>query len=317
MIIIVFVACVACVYLLELTLISSAIIQKLQGKKGTKLLRRKSVIALHIVATMGVLCFLYGYFIEPYRLQVNTFTIPTEKLSNAEFKIVQISDLHCDKKQRNEQKLVKLINHIEPDIIVFTGDSINSLDALPLFKKTLTTVKAKMDKLAVRGNIDIWYWSNLHLFEGTGFKVLDENSISFEKHGEKITISGLQCENESNLNKTLNDVSGEHFSIFLYHYPGLIESLENLNVDLYLCGHTHGGQIALPFYGALVTFARFGKKYEAGMYHVDDIDLYVNRGVGMDDGLAPRVRFLVRPEIALFNIKPADVLSVQKPGREK
>jgi len=256
------------------------------------------------LAIIGILCFLYSYFIEPYRLQVNTFTIPTEKLSKASFKIVQISDLHCDKKQRNEPKLVKLINHTEPDIIVFTGDSINSLGALGLFKKTLSSLKAKMSKLAVRGNIDIWYWSNVQLFEGTGFKVLDENSVTFDKDGEKITISGLQCENESKLNKTLKDMPGEYFSIFLYHYPGLIESLENLNVDLYLCGHTHGGQIALPFYGALVTFARFGKKYEAGMYHVGDTDLYVNRGVGMDDGLAPRVRFLVRPEIAVFNIKP-------------
>ena len=79
---------------------------------------------------------------------------------------------------------------------------------------------------------------------------------------------------------------------------------QHLNVDLYLCGHTHGGQIAMPFYGALITMSKFGKKYEAGMYTVGDTILYVNRGIGMDGGPAPRVRFLARPEITVFEIHP-------------
>ena len=75
-------------------------------------------------------------------------------------------------------------------------------------------------------------------------------------------------------------------------------------MNLYLCGHTHGGQVALPFYGALVTLSRQGKKFEAGKYTIGKTLLYVNRGIGLEAWPAPPVRFLVRPEIAVFDIKP-------------
>ena len=106
-------------------------------------------------------------------------------------------------------------------------------------------------------------------------------------------------------NAAMENVPGDAFSVFLYHFPGLIEDVGDLNIDLYLAGHTHGGQIRLPFYGALVTLSRYGKKYEAGEYAVGDTILYVNRGIGMEGGLAPRVRFLCRPEITVFDIVPA------------
>ena len=75
------------------------------------------------------------------------------------------------------------------------------------------------------------------------------------------------------------------FTVMLYHYGDAVEELATPgNVDLLLAGHTHGGQVALPFYGALVTFARFGKRYEGGLYRVRDTWLYVNRGIGMEGG---------------------------------
>ena len=84
----------------------------------------------------------------------------------------------------------------------------------------------------------------------------------------------------------------------------MIESLEGLNVDLYLSGHTHGGQIALPLYGAIITLAKFGKKYEAGLYEVGDTILYVNRGMGLEPRPAPQIRFCAQPEITVFDIGP-------------
>jgi hypothetical protein len=84
----------------------------------------------------------------------------------------------------------------------------------------------------------------------------------------------------------------------------LVESLEGLNVDLYLSGHTHGGQIALPLYGAIITLSKFGKKYESGMYTVGDTILYVNRGIGFEPRPAPPIRFCARPEITVFDIAP-------------
>lgn len=70
-----------------------------------------------------------------------------------------------------------------------------------------------------------------------------------------------------------------------------------LDVDLYLCGHTHGGQIRLPFFGALITSSDLGKRYEAGRYQQNNTTLYVSRGLGMEGLGAPRARFLSPPEI--------------------
>jgi predicted MPP superfamily phosphohydrolase len=74
-------------------------------------------------------------------------------------------------------------------------------------------------------------------------------------------------------------------------------------VDLYLCGHTHGGQIRLPLIGALVTSSKFWKRYEMGRYVEANTTLYVSRGIGMEGMGAPRARFLCPPEIELFEIR--------------
>ena len=99
-------------------------------------------------------------------------------------------------------------------------------------------------------------------------------------------------------------MKSENFNLFLYHNTDLMDYFDGVPIDLYLCGHTHGGQVALPFYGALTTLSRHGKKYEAGLYRQEHIQLYVNRGIGMEGGRSPRVRFLARPEITVFDIGP-------------
>ncbi|MEM7816513.1 MAG: metallophosphoesterase [Candidatus Aenigmatarchaeota archaeon] len=102
-----------------------------------------------------------------------------------------MSDLHCDNKIRNEEKLIKIINSLEPDIIVFTGDAINTTESLDIFKKTMRSLKAKIGKYAIKGNLDINYWKDLNLFNNTGFILLEEETLEIDKDGEKILISGL------------------------------------------------------------------------------------------------------------------------------
>jgi len=125
-----------------------------------------------------------------------------------------------------------------------------------------------------------------------------------EKDGEKLHVSGLRCDRPGEAEEVLSEVSAEHFSIFLHHWSDLIQEASNQNVDLYLCGHTHGGQIALPIYGAIITLSKFGKKYESGLYTIGTTTMYVNRGLGLEPSPAPKVRFLARPEIAVFDIVP-------------
>jgi len=92
--------------------------------------------------------------------------------------------------------------------------------------------------------------------------------------------------------------------IFLYHYPDAIYGLAG-RADLYLCGHTHGGQVALPFYGALITLSKYGKRFEGGRYEVGGTTMYVTRGVGMEGYHTPPIRFLAPPEVVFIELAPA------------
>jgi predicted MPP superfamily phosphohydrolase len=92
----------------------------------------------------------------------------------------------------------------------------------------------------------------------------------------------------------------------LYHTPDLIETASELGVDLYLAGHTHGGQVRLPWLGAIFTASRYGKRYEMGSYRVGRTQLYVSRGIGMEGLGTPRVRFLCPPEIVELELGGGD-----------
>jgi hypothetical protein len=88
----------------------------------------------------------------------------------------------------------------------------------------------------------------------------------------------------------------------LYHSPDLAEAAAQAGVDLYLAGHTHGGQVRLPGWGALVTMSAYGKRFEAGQYRLGPTTLYVSRGIGLEGLRLPRVRFLCPPEIVSIQL---------------
>ena len=263
-------------------------------------------ILIHILAIVGIACFIYGYFIEPYWIDVRHVEIKTDKFKGTDLTIVQISDLHCDKKMRNEEALPKIINALDPDIIVFTGDTLNTPRALPSFKKTMRALKAEIGKYAVRGNFDVWYWKEIDLFGETGFIELDGEVLTLSKGKEKFSLSGLSADSSFGDLSFLNSLAPDAYNVLLFHYPGINEELGDVAIDLFLSGHTHGGQVALPFYGAIVTLSKYGKKYEAGRYDLVGKVLYVNRGIGMEGGIAPRIRIFARPEITVFHIEPKD-----------
>jgi predicted MPP superfamily phosphohydrolase len=264
---------------------------------------RRAVLA---VAGAGLLCLAYAYFIEPYWLTVSQIRISSAKLPRGAqpLRIVHISDIHSDPKPRLEGRLPQAIAAEHPDVIVFTGDAINSPDGLPVFRACLTELAKIAPTFVVKGNWDAWYWKNLNLFEGTGATELDGDAVRAEIRGVPIWIAGVAVEDEGRMDAALSSIPPEDFSLFLYHYPDLIREAEGRKVDLYCAGHTHGGQVALPLYGALITFSRYGKRYEAGLYHEGATWMYVNRGIGMEGGHAPRVRFWARPEITVIEVSP-------------
>ena len=260
-----------------------------------------------VLASIGLGCIAYGYFVEPYRLSVTHVDIPTSKMRHGStaIRIVHFSDLHSDPKARLEPRLPPAIAAEHPDIIVFTGDSINSPDGLPVFQQVLTSLTKIAPTFVVKGNWDTGFWPEVNRFSGTGAHELNATAERLEIRGTPIWIAGLAVDNERGLEPAVKSIPAGEFSVLLYHYPDLLQEAAAQHVDLYCAGHTHGGQIALPFYGALITLSKFGKRYEGGLYHQAETWMYVNRGIGMEGGPAPRVRFWATPEITTIEIRPA------------
>lgn len=258
------------------------------------------------LAALGVLCMAYGYFVEPYWLSVTRVRIETMKLPRGTrpIRLVHISDLHSDPNVRLEERLPEVIAAERPDLIVFTGDSINSPDGLPVLRNCLTRLAQVAPTFVVKGNWDAWFWRGQKLFEETGVRELKNEAVKLDVGGASIWIVGTPVGGEHNFERIFDALPPGAFTVFLHHYPDLINEVAAKKVDLYCAGHTHGGQVALPLYGALITLSKFGKRYESGLYRVDGTHLYVNRGIGMEGGPAPRVRFWARPEVTVIEIAP-------------
>ena len=119
---------------------------------------------------------------------------------------------------------------------------------------------------------------------------------------------GVDCDHDLEtdgavLKKLIELAPANSTRILLYHSPELMPMAQQYPIDLYLCGHTHGGQVRLPGYGAILTSSALGKRYEMGRYTEQNTTLYVSRGIGLEGLSAPRMRLLCKPEITLVQLR--------------
>jgi predicted MPP superfamily phosphohydrolase len=304
-----FISAVAVIYVLAASIFVRFVIHKLGGKSlpdsRKYLWIRRIILSL---AAFGVLCFAYGYFIEPYWPEVTHVNIKHHKIPGGSrpIRIVHISDIHSDPKPRLENRLPEIIAAEKPDLIVYTGDSINSRQSAPVFKECINRISAIAPAFVVKGNWDSTTGFGIEVFKDTGAQELDRQAVRIEIEGVPLWIGGAPVNRLLDIEQIFSAAPANEFKLFLYHYPDAIEEAAQQRIDLYCAGHTHGGQVALPFYGAIITLSKFGKKYESGLYRIEDTWAYVNRGIGMEGGPAPRVRFCARPEITVIELSPAD-----------
>jgi predicted MPP superfamily phosphohydrolase len=288
----------------EIVVLARSIHRISRGYSARRILLARPAIAIHLLVLAVFGCFLYARFIEPRWIDVHAIALRTPKLKTANFRIVQISDLHCDAKAGNEDRAVEIINGLKPDIVVATGDYLNHAAGLPRLRQMLSRLEAPLGKFAVTGNFEVRHWPKLDVLADSGFRVLDRETVLVSKGEDAIAITGMGYVRADAPREPIQGFSEDRFDVFLFHTPDLVEDLAHCGVDLYLCGHTHGGQICLPWYGAVITFSKFGKKYESGMHRVGDTVLYVNRGLGMEPRPAPQMRFLARPQIVVVDVLP-------------
>ena len=260
-------------------------------------------------------CLADGLFIEPLSIEVKQVDIISDQwgAEAPPVRIVQISDTHIERFTRRERDAIPLVNDLEPDLILMTGDYLNisylyDAQSREDFRNWAGQLRARYGIYAAWGNTDLPAWRD-ELFEGLDVTIIEDEITTLHINGQDIHLLGLDIhlhfidKDRQALQRLTQKLPQEGFNILLYHIPDLMpEAAATDKIDLYLAGHTHGGQIRLPFYGAIVTASMYGKRYEAGFYEEGRTTLYVNRGLGFEGGYAPRIRFFCPPEITVFTL---------------
>jgi predicted MPP superfamily phosphohydrolase len=254
----------------------------------------------------------WGVWIEPHMLKLTRQSLSSDKLPPGyRLRILHLGDLHIERLTRREAQLNRMIKHLAPDMILFSGDFLN----LSYLKdsKALADLHAVLDQwcaplgvYAVTGSPAVDLPEIVPGLVGSSSVRLLRNEGVEPDHSGSIRLIGVTCSHRPHIDgpvlEGLLGDSADKFTILLYHTPDLAPQAARLGVDLQLSGHTHGGQIRLPGLGALVTGSLLGKKFEAGRYQVGKMVLYVTRGLGMEGLGAPRARLFCPPEAILWEI---------------
>ncbi len=275
---------------------------------------KKIIIIAIILIILGAVYLYWGN---------NSLTVGRHTLSPANlpesfsgFRIVQVSDLH---NKDFKGRLIRKISSLNPDIIVITGDIIDS-------RHTDTDIALKFAENAVK-IAPVYYVTGNHesrlkdiypefreSLENLGVTVLDCRSVTLEKNGDEIVLAGMNDltfygsstlnENTIVFKEMLNNLGrekGDRTGILLSHRPEIFDTYVESGFDIVLTGHAHGGQIRLPFVGGILTPNQgFFPEYDAGLYQKENTSMIISRGLG--NSLFP-FRIGNRPEIILCELE--------------
>ncbi|UCE93827.1 MAG: metallophosphoesterase [Flavobacteriaceae bacterium] len=293
---------------------------------------RESLMVIPVIGLLaGFLPFfviIYAIFKALYRFKVHHLHLKTPLLPKTfeELRIVQISDLHLGSfnfRYHILERAVKIINHLEPDLIVFTGDLVNNFAwELKGWSEVLKELKAKKGKFAVLGNHDYGDYSSWetpelkksnfesikYFYKKIGFNLLLNESFILKSEEAEIVILGVEnwgvppFKQYGDLAKSLENVTSIPFKILLSHDPTHWpeEVVSFTNIYLTLSGHTHGMQAGVKLKNKQWSPIKYKYKHWAGLHKEGDQYLNVNRGLGW---LGFPGRLGMRPEITCIDVK--------------
>ncbi len=294
--------------------------------------------SLIIVPTVGLLAgflpffvIVYAIFKGAYKYKVYRVEVAHKELPEAfnGYKIIHISDLHLGSfnyRYRILERAVNIINELEADIIFFTGDLVNNYSwELNGWDKVLKKLSAKTGKYAILGNHDYGDYSKWDspeaksenfeeiksFYDKIDFKLLLNESVTLKRDNQEIAIAGVEnwglppFRQDGDLLKALNNIEDIPFKILLSHDPTHWdeELIKYTDVALTLSGHTHGMQAGINIMGKQWSPIKYKYKRWAGLYTVENQNLYVTRGLGW---LGFPGRMGMRPEITLITLKKSE-----------
>lgn len=276
-------------------------------------MKLKKIAIGAITALIIIVAFLYWQNNDIVTTNIN---IENSKIPNNfdKFKILQVSDLHNKEFGKNQEKLVNLTKEINPDIIVVTGDAIDSRRTnMDIAIDYLSQVAKIYPTYYVTGNHERRI-SDYNKFEESliksKVKVLNNQFENIKIDDEEISLIGMKDisfitsnDKSEEYLSILNNIKKEtnnNFTILLSHRPDIIDVYSKANVDLVFTGHAHGGQIRLPFTdGLFAPNQGLLPKYTSGKFKEDNTEMIVSRGLG--NSLFP-FRIFNRPELIVTTL---------------
>lgn len=271
-------------------------------------IRRKTLKKLILLIALVIL---FGYiYIDLNFTRVEYVDIESNKIHGADtLKILQISDFHSAKSTIIRNRILSSIKGLKPDIIVLTGDIIDSfpknLESVYNFIKDIIDINPNV--YFVSGNHEWRSGHNIRFTKGLesiGVTILNNTNRVIKTGDTLINLCGIDdYSNKSySMGSAFNNIDSRNFTVLLSHEPDIVLDYKDIPADLILSGHTHGGQVRIPFVGALIAPGQgLFPKYDKGLYKLDNGSfLYIDSGVGTSTF---PIRFCDRSQISLITIK--------------
>ncbi len=265
------------------------------------------------VSASGALGFGYTRYGEPNWLDVEHVAVLIHNLPSAleGLTIAHLSDFHLSPEVQPEHvaQAVALANAQKPDLVALTGDFVTyGLEYIEPVAEIVSDLRAPLGVFAVLGDHDYWTGAPRQIMAALG----KYNIRTFRNENQRVTVGtesfwlvGVDdvWEEHNNLPEAFRGVPESSMKIALVHEPDIADEVARYGAALQLSGHSHGGQVRLPFVGAPVL-PRLGRRYPIGLQHVPDsaTQVYTTRGVGL---VAPAYRFNCRPEVTLLRLVQA------------
>ena len=248
----------------------------------------------------------YAALVEPDRLQVveSNLAFDAWPVDAAPFTIVQISDLQTVGPCARQDEAVQRINALEPDLIAFCGDYIagpfsDPEPAILAARAFFSALRSKHGIVCVQGHSETRSLRE-RVLAGLDVRYLLDDELTLELGGgRRLRIIGLGLDAPTFTARREEGL----LTVVVGHVPDQSRQLIGREVDLHLAGHTHGGQIVIPGYGAPITLSRLPREFARGLFGFGDHWLSVTPGIGMEGHHAPRVRLFCPPQIDALRLR--------------
>ncbi|MEZ4439117.1 MAG: metallophosphoesterase [Polyangiaceae bacterium] len=276
---------------------------------------RRAGFALAVAALLVVVR-IYATHVEPRRLEVREAEVTTRSAGagSEPLRIIHLSDIQSDAIGAWEQRVMAEVAALGPDLVIHTGDLLHPIEPatvrseLPKIEAALAQIHAP--KLTVEGDTDGWFVGLEDQEQVAGMELLVDRATTLEIRGRRVAVLGLSLLQSAGgardaIVAWLATVPPDAITIVAGHRPDFALELAGLDIDLVLAGHTHGGQIRLPWLGPIITLSRVPREWARGFRTIHDgIALDVSAGIGAEHAAGlPSIRVLCPPELTVLTVR--------------